>query len=96
MLVGTNSVEALEPKGMISSRKNGPNVVKTILVCFVVESLSCTSEGGNKIKCNRVSVIEARSQNLKNIIFAMKTKWTMQGSKIWGSETKKVWWDAKS
>ena len=64
LLIGTNCTEAVEPKEVISSRKSGPYAVKTILGWCVGGPISCTSESGDKVSCNRVSVEEAGSQNM--------------------------------
>ena len=59
LLIGANCAEALEPKEVISCRKSGPYVVKTIFGWCVFGPISCSSKNGDKVSCNRVSVEEA-------------------------------------
>ena len=64
LLIGANCTETLEPKEVISSRESGFYAVKTMLRWCMVGPISCTNKNGDQVRCNRVSVKEAGSQNL--------------------------------
>ena len=64
LLIGANCLRALEPVEVISSQKGGPYAYRTRLGWCIVGPMKTSNVGDQNIKCNRVIVSQAGSDEM--------------------------------